>query len=195
MILCVRPECQTTAGCKCSTVAERYGSARNVALEADLARLRAENEALRTERDDEKREHEYWALRGIALTKAFKELPEVPPVTVLDLLSDAGNFPEDWERGKAMQRKHRLEAIPPRTEYEIGAGVWSRLLSGFRAEAARAAAEAKAARLETALTAAQRAMNHVFMTCDVPVQGTKRRAWANLMDAIKAADAALEAKP
>lgn len=119
--------------------------ARIAALEAELAEARAE-------RDDEKREHEYWARRGMALTMAIKELPDVPPVHVLDMLSAAGKFPEDWERGKVMQRQHRLEAIPPRTEYEIGAGVWGRLLAGFRAEARATAAEARAEKMAEALT-------------------------------------------
>lgn len=71
-----------------------------------------------------------WDTRN-AFVKALKELPEVPDWRVLKLLSRAAKFPEDWESGKRMQRKHGLDAIAPRTEYEMGAGLWFRIYTAL----------------------------------------------------------------
>jgi hypothetical protein len=65
--------------------------------------------------------------REHALLDAIRDWPELPPVKVMDILSHAGKWPADWERGKELQRKHGLDAVPPRTEYELGLGVWSRM--------------------------------------------------------------------
>lgn len=63
-----------------------------------------------------------------ALRKAFKKVLAVPDPLALNALNSlGGKFSRDWERGKAMQRNHGLEAIPPNTECEIGAGLWSRI--------------------------------------------------------------------
>ena len=63
-----------------------------------------------------------WDTRN-ALVKALRELPEVPDWRVLKLLSHAAKFPEDGEIGKSMQRTHGFDAIAPRVEYEMGAGL------------------------------------------------------------------------
>lgn len=68
-----------------------------------------------------------------ALVKALRELPEVPDWRVLHLLSRAAQFPEDANIGKRMQREHGLDAIAPKVEYEMGAGMWSRLRAGLLA--------------------------------------------------------------
>lgn len=68
-----------------------------------------------------------------ALVKALKELPEVPDWRVLKLLSRAASFPADASIGKAMQREHGLDAIAPRVESEMGAGLWSRIRAGLLA--------------------------------------------------------------
>lgn len=65
------------------------------------------------------------------LVKALRDLPEIPHWRVLDLLDRAGKFPDDWEAGKRLQSKHGLKAIPPRAEYEQGAGFWERLRAGL----------------------------------------------------------------
>lgn len=65
------------------------------------------------------------------LVKALRDLPEVPHGRVLKLLSHAGKWPEEWRIGKRMQREHGLKAIPPKTEYELGAGLWFRIRTGL----------------------------------------------------------------
>ena len=61
--------------------------------------------------------------RIYALREAFKELPEVPPVEAMHLLSEFATYPRDWERGKKMQAAG-LD-IPPNSECESGAGLWA----------------------------------------------------------------------
>jgi hypothetical protein len=68
-----------------------------------------------------------------ALVKALRDPPEVPPTIVLHLLSRAGTWPDDNSRGKQMQREHGLDAIPPKSEYETGAGLWHRIRQGLLA--------------------------------------------------------------
>ncbi len=69
-----------------------------------------------------------WSLE-FDLADALTELPEVPPVSVLLFLGSGriSKFPGDWEVGKDMQNKYGLEKVPPKTECELGAGVWMRL--------------------------------------------------------------------
>lgn len=71
-----------------------------------------------------------WDARN-ALVKALRDLPEVPDWRVLKLLSHAAHFPDDAEIGKAMQRQHGFEAIAPKVEYEMGAGLWKRIRDGL----------------------------------------------------------------
>jgi hypothetical protein len=59
-----------------------------------------------------------------ALRDAFKELPEVPSVEALRFLSELADFSRDWSRGKTMQRTAERGVVPPKTEYEMGAGLW-----------------------------------------------------------------------
>jgi len=63
---------------------------------------------------------------------ALSEAPEVPPPHVLRFLSKAAKFPEDAGRGRQMQYEHGFDAIPLRVEYELGAGLWSRILAGLK---------------------------------------------------------------
>jgi hypothetical protein len=69
------------------------------------------------------------------LLLALRDLPEVPPTSVLNFLGEVTNSLEDKERGLALQRKHGLDAIPPRSEYEYGAGLWDRIRTGLLASA------------------------------------------------------------
>ena len=72
-----------------------------------------------------------------ALRDALRDWPKLPPAYVLKWLD--GKFSEDWERGKAMQRELGLSVIPPKTECEIGAGMWDRITNGaWRAALAKA---------------------------------------------------------
>lgn len=84
--------------------------------EANLSRMTVEQ--LRQEVRD-------YAGRWIALIDAFDKLPEVPSPALLHVLGDFAKWPSDHERGKEMQRRLRLDAIPPVSECEGGAGVWS----------------------------------------------------------------------
>lgn len=68
-----------------------------------------------------------------ALVDALRNLPEVPDWRVLKLLSRAATFPDDASIGKAMQRVHGLDAVAPRLESEMGAGLWSRIRAGLLA--------------------------------------------------------------
>lgn len=67
-------------------------------------------------------ELKYELNRKFAMREAFSELPEVPSPLVLNMLNDFAKFERDWDRGKRMQRDHD---IPPNTECETGAGLWS----------------------------------------------------------------------
>lgn len=59
---------------------------------------------------------------------ALRDLPDVPSPRVLLSLSIIGKFPEDWNEGKRIQRERGLEVVPPKTECEIGAGFWHRVI-------------------------------------------------------------------
>lgn len=63
-----------------------------------------------------------------ALRQAFRNWPKLPSPLALQFIP--GNFPEDWERGKQMQAELKGDAIPWKTECEIGAGAWDRMTNG-----------------------------------------------------------------
>lgn len=58
---------------------------------------------------------------------ALRDLPQFPPPGVLIHLASAARYPDDWSRGKELQKEYGLEAIPPKTECELGAGLWNRI--------------------------------------------------------------------
>ena len=60
---------------------------------------------------------------------ALRDMPLFPPAFVLLHLGSAAKYPEDWKRGKELQVKHGLGVIPPKTECELGAGLWDRIRS------------------------------------------------------------------
>ena len=65
-----------------------------------------------------------------AIIQALRDKPEVPDWRVLLFLSQVATA-EDWDIGKAMQRKYGFDLIPPVSEYEQGMGVWSKILRGL----------------------------------------------------------------
>lgn len=89
--------------------------------------------------------------RENALTKALRELPEVPHWRVMRLLSRAAKWPDDHNIGKRLQmisddappddtegrKKIRRHDIPYKSEYEGGAGLWSRIRAGLISTQAR----------------------------------------------------------
>ena len=66
----------------------------------------------------------------LALRNALRALPEVPPPLVMKALSSAATFPTDWEIGKKMQREFP-GSVPWKTEYQMGAGLYSRIREGL----------------------------------------------------------------
>lgn len=75
---------------------------------------------------------ECWDLER-ALANALRDAPEMPSPWVLLFLSRASKWPEDSNLGKLLQRKFRLDKIPPKSECETGAGVWYRIRQGLLA--------------------------------------------------------------
>jgi len=73
-------------------------------------------------------EAQYYIDRYYGLLHALRDLPELPPPLVLKVLSTAADFSKDWEEGKRIQRERGLEAVPPVTECEMGAGFWHRVI-------------------------------------------------------------------
>lgn len=71
------------------------------------------------------------------LTDAIRDSSDMPEPIILLLLSRAGKWPEDVEKGKEMQRQLGSEKIPFKTECEIGAGVWFRIRQGLVAAVPR----------------------------------------------------------
>jgi hypothetical protein len=69
--------------------------------------------------------------REQAIVGALRDLPEMPPPWILLFFSQASKWPEDSNLGKLLQRKLTLEAIPPKSECETGAGVWYRIRQGM----------------------------------------------------------------
>ena len=62
---------------------------------------------------------------------ALRDVPQFPPPFVLVHLGSAAKYPEDWRRGKELQMEHGLDVIPPKTECELGAGLWERIRSAM----------------------------------------------------------------
>jgi len=67
------------------------------------------------------------------LIAAIRGEAEMPTGLVLSRLGQAGSWPEDNTLGKQLQRKLGLDAVPPVSECESGAGVWWRMLQGLKA--------------------------------------------------------------
>ena len=57
---------------------------------------------------------------------------ELPPGRVLRFLP--GDFAKDWERGKELQHEHGFSKIPGKTECEVGAGYWDRVIRPMASE-------------------------------------------------------------
>jgi len=68
------------------------------------------------------------------LGKALNELPDVPSINVLLLLSKPAMQVKGmalWEMGKELQLKYGLDLIPPNAELETGAGFWEIIKNGL----------------------------------------------------------------
>lgn len=62
---------------------------------------------------------------------ALRDAPRFPDPFVLMHLGTIAKYPEDWNRGKELQRELGLTVIPPKTECELGAGLWERIYSAL----------------------------------------------------------------
>lgn len=71
---------------------------------------------------------QYYIDRYYPLLFALRDRPVLPPPMVLKCLSQAGDFVLDWNEGKRIQREYGLDAVPPVTECEVGAGFWHRVI-------------------------------------------------------------------
>lgn len=74
-----------------------------------------------------RREFRYYCDLSYGLLHALRDLPEMPNAFILMHLGSAAKYPEDWNKGKELQNKLGLDTIPPKTECEMGAGLWFRL--------------------------------------------------------------------
>jgi hypothetical protein len=77
--------------------------------------------------DELRRELRYYLDAHYGILHALRDSPQFPSPFVLMHLGTAGTYPGDWQRGKELQREHGLDVIPPKTECEIGAGLWDRI--------------------------------------------------------------------
>jgi len=55
-------------------------------------------------------------------------MPRAPTIPMLLCLRRGGAYPDDWERGKQMQREYGFDVVPPECNTEIAAGQYARLL-------------------------------------------------------------------
>jgi len=65
---------------------------------------------------------------------ALRDVPEMPSPFILKHLGTAAKWPDDNNRGKALQRSLGLDVIPPKSECEGGAGLWERIRRGLTSE-------------------------------------------------------------
>lgn len=68
------------------------------------------------------------------LLQAMREQVDLPSPYVLKCLDHGATWPEDKRIGLMIQRKHGLDAVPPISECENGAGLWWRILQGLKAD-------------------------------------------------------------
>jgi hypothetical protein len=73
-------------------------------------------------------ERKYFIDRYYPLLWALRDRPELPDTLVLHILSHAADFSIDLDEGKRIQRERGLDAVPPVTECEMGAGFWHRVI-------------------------------------------------------------------
>lgn len=76
----------------------------------------------------------YYTDRYYPLLFALRDRPVLPSPLVLHCLSQAGDFSLDYDEGKRIQREYGLEAVPPVTECEVGAGFWHRIIQAVPAK-------------------------------------------------------------
>jgi len=94
-----------------------------------LLEAKREIERLRTRVTQLEMEKKYLIDDLYPLLDALRDLPVLPSPDVLLTLSHAAKYPEDWETGKFLQRERGLRAVPPKTECELGAGWWNRVVN------------------------------------------------------------------
>lgn len=76
-------------------------------------------------------EAERYGQQLYALIQALHDWPKMPEPMLLKLLGEIGSkHHEDGDRGKRLQTELGLDAIPPVSECEWGAGLWDRITNG-----------------------------------------------------------------
>lgn len=83
--------------------------------------------------DELRRELEHSLEVQYGVLYALRDAPELPNGFVLKHLGTVAKYPDDFDRGKMMQREHGLDAVPPKHECEGGAGMWERIRRGLTA--------------------------------------------------------------
>jgi hypothetical protein len=83
-----------------------------------------------TKNQDEPELPDVYQDRYRRIIRALRAWPQLPEPVVLKWIGSAAKFPDDWEMGKEMQNEVGLDAIPPTTECELGAGLWHRMVHG-----------------------------------------------------------------
>lgn len=69
------------------------------------------------------------------LMAALRDAPQLAPPFVLRRLSQGATWRDgDHDTGKLLQRKYGLDAVPPVSECESGAGLWWRIRQGLKTE-------------------------------------------------------------
>lgn len=84
--------------------------------------------------DELRRELRYYLDLHYGIMHAIRDVPQFPSPFVLMHLGTIAKYPDDWERGKELQREHGLSVIPPKHECEGGAGLWERIRRGLGVE-------------------------------------------------------------
>lgn len=64
---------------------------------------------------------------------ALRDVPDMPSPFVLMHLGTAAKWPKDKARGLAERQKQGMDAIPPKSECESGAGLWQIIRDAIRA--------------------------------------------------------------
>ena len=72
----------------------------------------------------------FWHDEYEILVDMLKQAPKMPTHLQLCRFPHSASQPDDWDKGKEMQRKYGLGVVPPVCEAEVAAGAWFRIAGG-----------------------------------------------------------------